>query len=194
MKYVSDEHTYWPSGLANSPEFPVKINGELCKNSAGEMGGCYIRIRDDHQTMFEIMPLPYSYRLSFKCTKNLDFPPIDERDYSAKEAVYIAIERDQYNGQTSFMCTGRIFPDDRNEPINSFFEVRVRLVRPEYIGREQMHHTGKYQVFGKNALHSMWYVDDEWKYGHKKTYLETKKHILAFSESHNMRWNYYAGN
>jgi len=189
IKYQSDEFTFISSGMANTPEYPVHINGEWCKNIKGELGGCYLRVKRDKPTIIKLLPQEYAFTLTIKCSAKIKFTAYENGvDFPKDTPVTVTIT--DYQAQNSFICLGRIYPQDRGEPISAFFEVRMRIKDPNYSPREAIHNTGGYQIFGKYSLYSTWHDGKEWKSGKKKTAIKTKTQYPAVSESHNMRFNY----
>jgi hypothetical protein len=187
------------SAVANSPEFPVYINNKLCKDIEGIFGACTKRLKSNESTQFSFEAQQYSYRMALQCSRetgiDLSF------DIPKGQVFAYIIPNSAYSALRSFTCIGSIYPQDRDYPVSSKFEVRFIVIDQNYLGRESMliyNVKGKnYLVLGQHAKYST--VWDE-KNGKKITSTLKEKTIQqvyspdkvrAFSESSHARWNYY---
>lgn len=178
------------SAQANSMEYPVKINGKVCKDSNNQVGLCAFRTASDKSVVFHFDPRPYSYTLDIKCSSTIDSNynvPV-EKD----RAHTYTIAAEKFRGVRSFTCNGEVFPHDRNNNLSASWSARVVVVDDSYQVRERIYwHKEGYLVLGKYAKYSVVCTGSACKAYSKATVVEAPKHAKAFSESEVMRFNYY---
>lgn len=197
LKYQADiGDMIIPSGYAQSPEFPISVNGKPCKDVDNIMGFCTIRVKSNQNLRITLANRPYDYRLKIKTSTNITFATIS-KEVLKNTNEEIIIPFDTYNGQNVFNIQGEVFPNDRPEPISAMFDIRVRIIREDYLASTNPYLDIEKNVFvfGLNALHSdMKFSNNLWEYNNKKVYIENKKPCFVITETERMRFAYYYGN
>lgn len=189
LKYKDDKGLI-SAAAANSLEFNVTIGKTLCKDMDGIIGICSKRIKNDAAIEFTHPALPYAYQFFLTCSPEIES---DFNKYIPSNTAYsFKILPEKYNGMGSFICIGKIVPDDRNL-VDTKWEVRVKVMDSKYIPREDIYVFDKYLVLGKYARYAKVYHDKKWHTYHKRSYVRVKNttNIKAMSESYLMRYNYY---
>jgi hypothetical protein len=190
----SDDSGFLVSAQADSPEFPVFINGKICKDTDGIPGLCSKRVKSDEPVTFRMDPRPYSYTLQLACTKDLGV----SQSFSVEKGQEFSfvITPDKFSTLRSFICIGEVLPGDRDFPVSAKWETRIKVVDQAYVQRETAYFMTKkkrtFLILGEHAETSMVFDQGEWKEYKKKTAVEIKgdpTKVQAFSESHNMRFN-----
>lgn len=181
------------SAKGNSMEFPVLVDGALCKDMDGKVGMCAKHLSAKKDLVITLSKRPYSYSLDVQCSREVNF----EQSYDVLKDVEfkVTVPKENFKEVAVFNCIGRITPQDR-DGVSSRFEVRVRPIADDYIKREEAYviEQGKklILVLGENALYSSVLIDGEWKTYTKKATIEVpSKDVQAFSESFAQRFNYY---
>lgn len=193
LKY-SDDRVFLVSAQADSPEFPVFVNGKICKDTDGIPGLCSKRIKSNEPLEIRMDPRPYSYTLKLNCTRELGesqtFPVPSGLEFKH------AITPEKFAALSSFICIGEVLPDDRDLPVSAKWEFRAKIVDRAYNAREEIvlikKHGRQFLVLGQHAKFSSVFDEGEWKTYKEKTVVEIKgdpAHVLAYSESFNMRFN-----
>ena len=193
IEYLHDPG-FMTSGEA-SPEYPVMINGYLCKDIEKRAGNCATSVLSGKVVTVELFPQQYNYRLVFSCSKGVG---IDQTvDVRAKESYYIKIDHNQYKDKSSFICIGQVFPQDRLDKVSMRWEMRVKIIPREYQSREKMRMYKKgdkyYLLPGIHALYtSVRDTQGKIHHHHQQTQIELSDNINnAWSESYQGRLNYW---
>lgn len=188
-----DDIGFLVSAQANSPEFPVYLNGTICKDMDGNPGLCSKRIKSTDTLKFSFDPQVYAYDLTIACTNPIS---VAGGSVGANQGFEISITPDQMQGLKSFVCIGEVFPQDRTQPLSAKFEIRIVVADVNYVARERITTTTQngdtYLVLGQYAR-SAWVFDGEkWSLHTKDTMVKLKDpaKAKAYSESYNMRFNY----
>lgn len=111
------------SSQADSPEFPIYIDGHLCKDSLGNPGVCNKRIEFKDSVEFHIDPQPYAYDLKISCDSEITAPP----SVSVPKNSALDFELQPPYALNNFTCFGDVFPQDRPQPLGSKWEIRLTL-------------------------------------------------------------------
>ena len=200
IKYL-DDLGFSVSAMANSPEWPVYINGKFCRDIDGIMGLCSKRVKSNESVSIKFEKQSYDYRVHLQCSKDtgidfsVDVPKINLLPYE-----YV-IKPEQFSTLRSFTCIGEIFPGDRTEPTSAKFEIRIMVVDASYAVREIMNlykYKGKdYLLLGQHAKYSIVYDHKNGK-EIRRTYkqetmvqIDDPSNVRALSESFSMRFNSY---
>lgn len=194
IKYESDIG-FLNSAQANSMEFPIKIKGRVCLDLEGMTGLCSTRMDSNQDFTMTIDPQSYSYRYKLTCSREINAD--QARDVMADVPMKITIPKANLVGVKSFICIGEIFPADRPQELSAKWEVRVKVQDVKYQEREAIYETtsgkNKVLVVGRNALYTrVCYAEDCRSYTKQTTIKkEDKVGLSIYSESYNMRYNYY---
>ncbi len=193
LKYEADT-SFKNSSQANSPEFPVSVNGSLCKDMDSKVGLCAKRIDSDEPVLILHPARPYAYVLNVECTPALDFE-LDEAHVPKETPFTVTIPVEKFEQLLDFTCEGEIFPEDRLNKISSFWHVRVVVYDVEYEPRETVYHfqdKGKDRiVMGKYSKHVTVCKEGICRNFKEKTILKEDPSIQAYSESELGRFNYW---
>lgn len=192
MKYQADT-SFLVSAQADSPEFPIFLNGKVCKDTDGIPGMCSKRIKSNEHLVLSIDPRPYSYTLKLACSPELG---IDQSIPVQKGApLSFDLGPEALARVVSFVCRGRVVPDDREEPVAGLWQFMVTIVDKNYQPREVAYiaKQGKasYLILGQHAKYARVY-DKGWKEYSEQPLIEIKgdpAKVMAYSESHMMRFN-----
>jgi len=185
IKYESDI-AMLSSGIANSPEVLVKIDGVECKDSKGFIGGCYIRHKKNTDITFSLLPVDYVYKLEFKCSSDLG---IDwSVDVTSNTKYEWKITKDKIENFDTTICRGRIYPQ-RAAVVSSFFEVRFIFVDSKYIERESIIEIENKIILGANAYKVIVFDGNEIKKYDKKTMIDKLEKYCILTESESQRYN-----
>lgn len=193
IKYESDKGMLAPY-QAEVFEFPVDINGSVCKDMSDQVGACTKIISERQDLNFGIASLPYNYNIVMKCSSQVNFS--HNQDIQLNQPHRVVISKELYQGAAEFICIGRITPSDRSF-VSSRFEVRVRVQDGQFVKRENGYiYTEKnksYLVMGKNALYTYVFDNGFWKTHEKAPVIQVYDlaNLKAFSESEIMRLNFY---
>ena len=190
-----DDLGFLVSAQADSPEFPLTINGKPCKDLDGILGLCTMRVQSNNGVRFDIDTQNYSYHLDVKCTATIssDFGV----DVLKNSKYSFTIDPAKFSSVESFVCIGEVFPNDRPQPLSAKFEVRIKVVDAKYEAREVIY---PFMDRGKNWLVLGEYARTAWvcdagkcKEHSKDTAVEVSdpKTATAISQSYNMRYNSY---
>jgi hypothetical protein len=187
-----DDTGFLVSAQANSPEFPVYLNGSLCKDVDGNAGLCSKRIKSTDNLTIHFDAQTYAYQLTMSCTSPMD---IAAATVAVNQPFDLVITPAQMASLPSFVCIGEIFPADRNSPVSAKFEIRVVVYDSNYLAREAITFEKKgldnYLVLGQYAR-SAWVNDGSgWKQYTKTTEVKIPDPttVQAYSESFSMRFN-----
>jgi hypothetical protein len=191
-----DDIGFLVSAQAGSSEFPVYLNGKLCRDMEGLPGLCAKRLKSTEPLTFSFDAQSYSYSLNIRCTQGVDtIPPAT---VPSGEQYSFTLKAEAFAQFRSFTCIGEIFPQDRDSPISSQFEVRFSVVDARYLPREAIYLRDKDGktglVLGAHARTSHVFDEGKWKRYSKKTIVEIKgdpEQVKAYSESFAARFNYY---
>jgi len=191
----NDDIGFLVSAQANAPEFPIFLNGALCKDADGNPGLCSKRIKTTDTLALHFDPQAYAYNLTIDCTNPMVVPGAS---VPAGQAFDLAITPAEIGGLKSFICEGFIFPQDRvNPPINAMFDVRVLVEDSAYVPREAITSTvqdgNTYLVLGEYARNAWVYDGQKWSQHSKDTMVQVKSlvGVQAYSESYSDRFNFY---
>jgi len=188
LKYVADIN-FDPSAYANSPEYPVQINGKWCVDGSGMGGFCVVRQPEKKDMLIRILPQLYGYRIRVQCSTatGIDIT----LDVLPEKELIITLQKEKFNEFNVISCVGNIYPSDRPEPIAAMFELRARIIRDDYTPKANIYWDKGYQVFGSDSYISTFFLDDQWTQKKEMTYMKTEKPLFGISESYKMRFNYY---
>jgi hypothetical protein len=181
---------------ANAPDYFVLINDKVCKDMTGQVGICALRHSESSALKFKLLAQGYGYKLDFRCGNAAGIVFRKMIDVLPEKELEFEIDAATLKGQGYLNCIGDISPTDRQEPIASFFEARIRL-SVNYIPPSEIYSYDsgkkKYLVLGKNAYRSTIVTDDNKTYQLKEqTIFKFKTNIkYAISESYTMRRAYY---
>ena len=183
------------SAIAESPEVPVMIDGYNCEDMSGRTGLCSLRIKSFRDLVFQFYPRQYPYRLHLVCSNKVGFE--ESYDVERDKDFHVTINHKKYDQLDSFICVGEIFPRDRPDKVSGKFEVRVKVITPQYTEREKMRlekdGSEYFLVLGEHALYSRIYDNGKWKSYYKTVRLQVHDtdSLQAVSESHSFRVNKY---
>lgn len=191
-KYVADIG-FIPSATANSPEFPVFIEGTVCKDLKGQVGLCALRQDADKDFVVDFYAQPYDYELTFNCSSNVPGYPVSwlvVRNTDFK----VTVPRTVFPKEKVFTCSAIITPKDRPEPIGSFARMTVTVVDSGYQRLENPYITKGYLVMGEHTLYGKYRDRDGWHTVEKTTVVKDTKGIVEVTtESYAGRHGYYVG-
>ena len=188
FEYEADRG-FIPASSANSPEFLVMVDGYYCVDISGKGGLCSTRIRRLKDSVIEILPQSYSYKLHFLCSKSLDFE--FSQDVKKEEKNTIRIPQQKYSNVDTFVCIGEVFPDDREDKVSASFEIRYRVLANDYVEADEIKYKDNTFFLGRYSLYSKIYDQGKWKFFKAKYELEAKdRYAPVVSETYNMRYSY----
>lgn len=188
LKYVADMQ-FNPSAYANSPEYPVQINGKWCVDGSGMGGFCVVRQPEEKDMLIRIQPQLYGYRIRVQCSSltgiDVTYDILPQKEFT------MTISKEKFKEFNVISCVGNIYPSDRPEPIGAMFELRARVIRNDYTPKTNIYWKEGYQVFGSDSYISTFYLDDQWTQKKEATVIKTEKPLFGISESYKMRFSYY---
>lgn len=190
-----DDIGFLVSAQANSPEFPIYLNGALCKDNDGNPGLCSKRISTADTLTIHFDPQAYAYNLTVDCTSPMVVPGAT---VPLGQPFDLAITPAEIGGLKTFICEGFIFPQDRATPVNAMFDVRVVISDANYVPREAITTTVQngdtYLVLGQYARNSWVFDGKGWSLHTQDTMvkLDTLVGVQAYSESFSGRFNFYS--
>jgi len=190
-----DDTGFLVSAQANSPEYPVYINGKMCVDTEGYPGACTKRIGSTEDAVFKFDPQPYAYLLSVACGGGIKVPSATV----PKDQPYaFTITADQMASVRTFVCIGQVSPQDRSPSVPASFNVTIVITDARYVAREKpfitSDHGTPYLVLGEFARDAWVYDDGEWSEHSEEPMVEIEgdpKEVRAYSSSFNMRFNYF---
>ena len=194
LPYQDDLGVSMNSAQANDPEFPVFINGTLCKDMDSNAGLCSKRITSKDNLVFHFDPQTYTYDLTITCTDPIGI--LSPETVPVGLPIDVTVTPMQMKGLKFFICAGQVFPQDRPQPLSASFDVRVVVRDAAFLQREAMLLT---PINGKSTLilgayaRKAWVFDQgKWNSYDQKTEIEIKDpvHLQAMSESYLMRYNF----
>lgn len=185
------------SAQANSPEFPVYLNGHLCKDAAGSPGACSMKIRTTDTLSLHFDAQVYPYVMTFSCTSPMHIDPLT---VAPNQPADVQITPSMFAGKLDFICIGEAVPQDgRPQTVSANWEVRIVVADTKYIQREDITFTkdgsDTYVNLGQYAK-SAWVFDGKaWKSYEKTTSVKLdggvdQSAVRAYSQSFQMRFNY----
>lgn len=183
------------SAQAGAYEYPLLVQGGLCRDMDGEVGACVKRLPDNVALQMTIRSQPYAFRAQLTCSSELGAD--DSRDVSQGQDLTLEVPAAKYGTLRSFTCRVEVFPKDRPAEISAQAEVRVKLYDHTYVGRESMsvqERDGKsYLYMGDHAKYAKVCVGAVCRRYQETTVLEVPRgpSIFAYSESERMRFNYF---
>lgn len=190
-----DDIGFLVSAQANSHEFPVRVNGSVCRDMKNLPGACTIRVRSDEPIVFRFDPMPYAYQFNARCTTGVDVPP--GASVPPDQVYTWTIQPDAFRDFRSIACVGEILPQDRPAPVSASWRVTILVVDAAYEKREGAYITEdngkKYLVLGQYARMAWVFDLGRWVRYSQKTIVELKgkpEDVRAYSESYAMRYNY----
>ena len=195
IKY-QDDLNFLNSAQANAMEFPVKVKGRVCLDIEGMTGLCSVRIDTNQDFVMSIDPQEYEYRYKLTCSREVNAD--QSGDVAKGTPIKLTVPKANIVGLKSFICIGEIFPADRTQELSARWEVRIKVQDENYQEREGIYQTTvkgrNVLVLGKHARLSRVCVADKCKSYRKKTavQIEADSKVTVYSESHNMRYNFYA--
>jgi hypothetical protein len=191
-----DDTGFLVSAQANSPEFPVYINGTLCKDLDGNPGLCSKRIGSTDDIKLHFDAQAYAYDLTVSCSSPIT---VQGASVASGQAFDLTISNAQMQGQLSFVCIGEVFPQDRSQAVSAKWEIRIVVRDANYVAREGIYvgqdSDGNPAIILGQYARSAWVFDNgEWSQ-HKEDTIVTLKgdptKAKAYSESFVMRYNYF---
>lgn len=190
----SDDVGFLVSAQADSPEFPVYVNGHLCTDMEGNPGLCSKRITSAQDLTLSFDPQQYAYLLTISCPSGI--PAIAPASVEAGQPYSFTLPKELFSAYRTFVCIGQVNPQDRTPPISAKFEVTVVVVDAAYSARERaylMTEAGlNYLVLGQFARNA-WVYDGAWAQHNQepvvRIYGDPSK-VKAYSESYADRFNY----
>ena len=185
LKYMDDKFSF-SSAKAGSYEYPIFLQKKLCLDLYKRPGLCALQHKKNQTFQIEVEPRPYSYTFAIRCSKGI---LNKEVDIAKKKRLSMEIDPGTFQNLTGFSCIGEVFPHDR-ESISARFNFLVRLVKSDYVFREEVY---KYPD-GENLLavgrHSLYTTVDTKTYK-KKTIIPFNYDTKVYTESYSMRFNQY---
>ena len=185
LKYVSDKFSI-SSASAKSYEYPIFINRTMCLDLNKRPGLCALQHKHSIPLKIEVDPRPYSYLFFIRCTKDLFRKRFD---VPKGKRVELEIDPDTFQNFNGFSCIGEVFPDDR-EKVSARFNFLVRLVKADYIFREDIdfyNRSKKHLALGRYSLYST--IDGVTK--KKKTIIKINSDTKVYTESYAMMFNQF---
>lgn len=184
------------SAQANSPEFPVYVNGHLCTDMEGYVGLCSKRVKSSEDIVLKFDPQDYAYLMTVKCSSGI--PQVPVSTVPSGQPFSFKITHDQFVQFSAFTCTGEVSPQDRTPPIEAQWEVKFKVYDSQYTAREQIFRIDDgekhFLVLGQFARTAWVYDEDEWHQHFKDTVVQLRGDPLkakAYSESFVMRYNFF---
>ncbi len=194
LKYRND-FGFLVSAQANSPEFPVRLNGSLCVDSDRRPGLCAKRVRSSETIRISFEPQTYAYLVTLTCTSGVKVPP--PGNVIAGEPFSFTLSPDDFREFKSFTCIGEISPQDREAPVSASFRAHFVVVDANYAEREAAYLTARngktYLVLGQFARSARVFDQGRWRLVEKRPIVEVKgdpEKVAAYSESYAMRFNF----
>lgn len=193
IKY-SDDSGFLVSAQADSPEFPVYLNGKICKDTDGIPGLCTKRLRSNEPLVIRMDARPYSYKLQLACSKDIG---VSQSFAVEKDQPFeFTIKPEQFAVMMSFICVGEVMPDDRELPVSAKWKLFASIVDQAYVQRETAYITKKggrnFLIMGQHARSVNVFDEGKWKTYKEKPVIEISgdpAKVIAYSESFNMRFN-----
>ena len=189
-----DDLGFLVSAQADSPEFPVYINGHLCTDMEGNPGLCSKRIKSTEDVTFKFDPQSYAYLVTVACPNGVGVP---DATVPAGQPYSFTLTHAQMGSYRTLVCIGEVSPQDRQPRVSAKFEVTITIVDAQYVQREQMFFTKKdgdtYVVLGEFARSAWVYDNGQWTQHSKDTTVKIQgdpAKAKAYSESFAMRFNY----
>lgn len=201
-----DDSTFLVAAQAASPEFLTYVNGMVCRDINNAIGLCALKVKHLQDLEFRTEPQQYGHRVHLVCSENV----LGDKSFDVAKggAWAFVLDHDAFKAAKSFLCIGEVFPADRPEAVSARFEVRFRVVDEHYVERERLdvRRDGEelVVVLGKNALYGRVCLhpgsgDHEECHDYQKEAVvrlrdaSTPAEVSAWSESRNMRFNYWFG-
>lgn len=190
------DHGFLNSAQAGAFEYPIMVNGTLCRDMDSQVGFCAKRIADNTQLQIKVSAQQYAYRFHVVCSQELGVD-YSEEVVKDREAL-ISIGPNSFDDLQSFTCIVEIFPKDRPEEVSAKARVSVVLYDHNYVGRERITMTERgeksYLYLGDHAKYAKVCIGAECRRYKERTILEVPRGptIFAYSESERMRFNYFS--
>lgn len=180
LKYKSDIG-FLNSAQANSPEFPLKINGKTCKDSEGKIGLCSFRIKSDEDLRINLLSWPEDRKINFTCSDNIDF---NKSFHVPKKKDFTAsITSLDFSDDLSFTCIVKIFRANDEQKISYMAKFHITIVDSKYQGREEIYRLNDHLIIGQ---HSYYTIINGKAYRHKTSHRIKKENdvlkVLSVSE------------
>lgn len=185
IKYAPDTE-FKNSSQANSFEYLVRINGEVCKDITGKVGACAIGVKSEEKIDFSFDSRPYGYRLKVECSSAQGFEEIFDvaKDMPFSFNIVPSVKQ--------FSCIGEIFPVDRKQSISAKWYARLLVQDSDYEKRETPYvYTDKKKKYLVMGSHSKYLNIDGKDLDEKTVTLLKNDNVKAYSESEMGRFNYY---
>lgn len=197
--------TFLVAADAGSPEFLVYINDGICRDMTGQVGLCARKLKSGEDIAFRTEPQAYAYRVHLVCSESVTGD--QSFDIQQGQAWSYEIPYDKYKSARGFLCIGEVFPNDRPTTVSARFEVRFAVVDVHFVDREriQVRQDGKglVVVLGAHAAYGRVCVaagsgdEESCENIHESPVVHVAEgkpeEVFAWSESENMRFNYYFG-
>jgi hypothetical protein len=187
LDYAPDKG-FFNSAQANSFEFPIRINGNICKDMDNHIGLCVKQVESNIPLKVELPARPYSYMLVIKCSAGLGF----NKKFSVPKGEAFIYSIKDYKEEQYFQCIGEIFPDNRLE-VSAKYAYYIKVVDSNYVSREEIHKINKNFIVGKHARYVTVCKRDKCKLRNKATLVKDLREKITsiFSESEQMRFNFW---
>jgi len=177
---------YLPSAVGNSAEWPVWVQGKVCKDLDGTVGFCAVRVQAGRDIRIQTMAQQYAYTARLSCTTEVMPYPV-EVTLPAGSGYTFTVPASSFINARYFNCTVLITPRDREEPVSSFSRMSLLVVAKSYVALGTPIKVDGHFVFGPNAKY-VWYEDAKGTHWLKeKTYIKDSGIRRAVVESHNQR-------
>jgi len=191
-----DDVGFLVSAQADSPEFPVYINGHLCTDMEGSIGLCSKRVKSNEDVTFKFDAQSYPYLLTVACPNGVT--PVQPASVPAGQPFSFSLPASAFSNFRTFVCIGEVSPQDRTPPISAKFEVTITVVDAQYSARESIYvskqGSDSFLVLGQFARLAKVYMDGKWSNHSQDTMVKISgdpSKVKAYSESYAMRFNFF---
>lgn len=183
LDYKSDLG-FMPSAFGNSPEYLLKLNGTVCKDTDGFIGFCAKRIKSNQDLVINIIPQQYAYTFQLDCTDTVG----SDTSFDVLAGVQLnhVIPAIKYQDQEVFNCTVDILPHYGPEPVAAFAAFRIMVVNKDYISLDSIVQQGRYIVMGRHSYLSN-VGGKEYK---EKPFVVGDETLPVIVQSYSMRFSY----
>jgi len=188
-----DDRAKINSGIANSPEVDVWIGVPLraCIDIDNYIGACTKRHNPTQNLNFRIQK-NYQYKFQFQCTGTIKANFGNSIQIIEANKIFdFYIPQSEFNGVNSFICRGSIYPMDRPEYMNSFFEARIILVDPQYERMTDIYLEQTNIIVGSYAHHVKVYVTNWNNSMDDVSFSSPSSRFCVITESYMMRETYF---
>lgn len=181
IKFEKDTE-FMTSAIANSPEYLIKLNGKICKDTDDMIGLCAKRLRTTEDLKITVLPQQYTYTFRLDCT---DYIQSDiSFSVPANMGGEYVLSASKFKDYDVFNCTIDIIPQDRLN-VSAFAAFRIYVVDAEYITLDSIVRNKEFLILGRHSYFSNVCGEDK-----KETTMLKTNCDKAIVESYNMRFNY----